>query len=119
MAILENLRTMDKRLRLMLTATALLLVPQIGQFIAIRDLNFTGRESPLAVLFMVIGIFIVPTSFILTLAILFIVRKVWRSHERLCLLGVLNIVLISSITWFFFSQCSWAAVFGLVLHGCR
>jgi hypothetical protein len=119
MSLLENLRTMDRRLRLMLGATVLLLVPQIGQFIAIRDINFTGHESNLAVLFMVIGIFIVPTSLILTAAILFIVRKNWRSQQRLCILGLVNLLLIGSITWFFLGQCSWASVFGLVLRSCR
>lgn len=119
MTVLETLRTMDRRLRVMLIATALLLIPQIGEFVSIRDINTNGKQSALALLFMFAGVFIVPTSLILTAAILFTVKKSWREHQRLFILGIINILIIISVTWFFVGQCSWATVFGLALRSCH
>jgi uncharacterized membrane protein YozB (DUF420 family) len=110
---------MDGRLRVMVLATALLVVPQIGQFAAIRDINLNGHESNLTLLFMVAAIFLVPTSLILTIAIAATVRKSWREHQNLLILGAVNLVLCLSITWFFFSQCGWATVFGIALRSCH
>jgi hypothetical protein len=110
---------MDKRLRLMLVATTLLLITQIGQFVAIRDLNTSGHESPLAVLFSLVGIFFVPTSFILTGVIAYSVMNSWRSHQRLLILALVNLLIIASVTWFFADQCSWSAIFGVSLRTCR
>src|ERR1035437_1428167 len=98
MNLIARVRAMDRRLRVMLIATALLIVPQIGQFIAIRDINTSGHESTVAVLFMFATIFFVPTSLILTVAIIATIRRSWRSHERLALLGAINLLLVLSVT---------------------
>jgi hypothetical protein len=117
MTFIESIRHMDKRLRVMLIATALLIVPQIGQFAAIRDLNLSGHESNLAVLFMMAGIFIIPTSFILTVALLATLKRGQR--KDLILLGLLNVIISISLTWFFVSPCAWATVVGMYLHTCH
>jgi predicted permease len=115
----DRVRTMDKRLRLMLIATALLLVPGIGQFVALRDLAVDQQLSNLAIFFIFTAIFIVPTSLILTGAILYVIRKDWRRHEKLAILGVLNLLLILNVTWFFIHACSWGAVFGVTIPTCK
>jgi hypothetical protein len=113
-----RIRAMDKRLRVMLIATALLIIPQIGQFLTIRDLNTSGQESGLALFFMFAGIIVIPTSAILTGAILAVIRKQWRRHERLVILGVINSLIILNLAWFLVDQCSWSQVFGLTLKVC-
>src|SRR4051812_22153624 len=89
LTLVQRVRAMDKRLRVMLIATALLFIPQIGQFLAIRDINTAGHISGLALVFMFAGIFIIPTSAILTGAIMYVHRKDWRKHERIMILGVI------------------------------
>lgn len=118
MSLIESIRIMDRRLRLMLLSTALLLVSQIGQFAAIRDINTTGHESSLTILFALAALFFVPTSLILSGVIMYIVREQWREHERLMILGVLNFIIALNLTWFFIHQCSWSQVFGLTLKSC-
>ncbi|MDF2461475.1 MAG: hypothetical protein K0S68_878 [Candidatus Saccharibacteria bacterium] len=115
----EHVRTMDKRLRMMLIATALLLVPGIGQFVALRDLAVDQELSVLAFFFIFSAIFIVPTSLILTAVILYLIRKDWRRHEKLAILGVLNLLLILNVTWFFINACSWGLVFGVAIPSCK
>jgi hypothetical protein len=119
MTFIDSVRHMDKRLRVMLIATALLIVPQIGQFASIRDINLTGHESGLDLLFMFAALFMLPTSVILSGAIMYTFRKAWREHQNLMILGAINVVISISLTWFFVSSCSWAFVFGLNLHGCH
>jgi predicted permease len=119
MSFTDTIRTMDKRLRLMLLATVLLIVPTIGQFITIRDLNTAGQASPLALLFSMLAVFIIPTSAILTGVILYLIRANWRHHERLAILGVLNLIIMLNLLWFFFAQCSWSQVFGISLKVCQ
>jgi hypothetical protein len=119
MNLTATVRTMDKRLRTMLLSTALLLVPGIGQFVALHDLATQGKLSGLAVLFAITAIFFVPTSLILTTAIIAVVRKDWRRHEKLVILGGLNALLAINITWFFIHACSWAQVFGMTIQSCR
>jgi len=119
MSLTETFRTMEKRLRLMLLSTALLLVPQIGQFITVRDLNTAGRPSDLAVLFQVVGLFLIPTSLIFTGVIMYTNRAKWREHERLMILGVLNLIIILNLAWFFIAPCMWSQVFGLALKSCH
>jgi hypothetical protein len=119
MVLIDSVRRMNKRLRVMLIATALLIVPQIGQFAAIRDLNLTGHESNLAILFQMASVFFLPTSIILSGAILATIRKNWREHQNLVILGLVNIVISINLIWFFVSACSWAMVFGLYLHTCH
>jgi hypothetical protein len=119
MNFLHHLRTMNKRLRLMLLATVLLLAPGIGQFVTIHDLNTIGHASQLALLFAVAGLFLIPTSLILTGVITFTTRREWRQHERLMILGALNALIAANLIWFFFGPCSWAQIFGLALQTCR
>lgn len=119
MSFLEKIRTMDKRLRVTLIATGLLVVPGIGQFVALSDLSHTGREGDLAIFFMFAAIFIVPTAVILTIAVLAGIRKTIREHEKLALLGALNLLIALNITWFFIHACSWAAAAGILLQTCR
>ena len=119
MTLIEHIRTMDGRLRVMLIATALLVVPQIGQFAAIRDININGHESNLTLLFMVAAVFLVPTSLILTSVIAATAGKSWREHKNLLILGSVNLIISLSIIWFFFGQCSWADVFGIAIRSCR
>jgi hypothetical protein len=119
MSFSSAVRTMDKRLRTMLLSTVLLIVPTIGQAVALRDLATSGKLSGLAVLFEVVTIFFVPTSLILTGAIIMVVRKNYRQNERLVILGGLNILLAINIIWFFINACSWAQVFGIVIQSCR
>jgi hypothetical protein len=112
-------RLKSRQLRIMLLATALLLIPGIGQFVAIHDINTSGRLSDLAILFKIAGIFIIPTSIILSVAIIMAVRHWWRSHEAIITLGVINILIALNLTWFFIHACSWSQVFGLTLKACR
>lgn len=119
MSFIERVRTMDKRLRVTLVATALLCVPQIGQFVAIRGLNVDHRQSAIALLLAMAGIFIIPTSLILTLAVAYSYRKTWRSEQTIMLLAALNLLLALSLAWFAVDQCSWSRVFGMSLYGCR
>jgi hypothetical protein len=118
MNLAATFRTMDKRLRTMLIATALLVVPQVGQFVAIRDLNTAGHMSDLALLFMIVAIAVIPTSLILTGAIVAVVRRQLREHERLVILGAINTLIALNLIWFFVDQCGWSRVFGLTLRVC-
>jgi hypothetical protein len=113
------IRTMDRRLRLMLISTALLIIPIIGQFVAIGSINKTGHESNLAVFFMFAAIFIVPTSLIFSAAIVAVVRRQWREHLLLLTLATVNLLIIVNVTWFFIDQCSWTQAFGLALRTCH
>ena len=119
MTLVNNIRTMDRRLRIMLVATALLVVPQIGQFSSIRDINFHGHDSNLTLLFMFLTVFLVPTSLILTGVLLATIRHTWREHQNLLILGAVNLLICASLVWFFFGQCSWSAVFGIALKSCH
>jgi hypothetical protein len=112
-------RLAARQLRVMLLATGLLLVPQVGQFVAVRDYNTVGHMGAAALLFAMAGVFIVPTSLILTVAIIWAVYHWWRSHERLIVLGVLNLIIILNLVWFFIAPCTWSQVFGLALKICR
>ena len=118
-SFIERVRTMDKRLRLMVIATLLLLIPGIGQFIALHDLATTKQLSPLALLFAFSALAIIPTSLILTGAILYLIRRHWGRHEKLAILGLLNLLLVVNLTWFFVHACSWGMVFGVNLTACR
>lgn len=102
MNLITRVRTMDKQLRMMLIATFLLLLPQIGQFIAIADVTKSGRPGALAIFFEFAAIFIVPTSLILTAAIVYGLRRQWRSHIGIMLLGLLNFIIAANIIWFIF-----------------
>jgi hypothetical protein len=118
MTILDRFRTMDRRLRVMLIATALLIVPQIGQFVTIRDLNTAGRESGLAILLSFTALFIVPTSLILSGTVTAVVRRHWRSYQNLLILAAVNVLIALNLTWFFANPCSWSHIFGISLQAC-
>jgi Ni/Fe-hydrogenase subunit HybB-like protein len=114
-------RIKDPKLRITLIATALLIVPQVGQFVTMHDLNTTGHNSGISILFMMALVFLVPTSIILSGTVIYITRKAWRTSEnrRVVALAALNIVLALSIVWFFFSPCSWAEAFALTMKACK
>ncbi|MDB5178258.1 MAG: hypothetical protein JWN01_201 [Patescibacteria group bacterium] len=119
MTFLNRLRALDKRLRVMLIATGMLIVPQLGQFLAIRDLNTTGHEGTIAFFFLVVGVFTIPTSLIVSSSIIYVARKHIREQERVVLLGALNLLIILNLVWFFVHQCSWSQVFGIALRTCH
>jgi putative Mn2+ efflux pump MntP len=118
MGFIATVRTMDKRLRLMLLSTALLLVPGIGQFVHIRDLNTAGRASDLALVFAFAVIFIIPTTLIFSGVIIATIHRHWRRHQRLAILGALNIFIGLNLIWFFLHACSWAHIFGINIRTC-
>jgi hypothetical protein len=109
---------MDKRLRVVLIATGILIIPQIGLFMAVRDLNTSGHTSPLAFLFLIIGVFTVPTSVILSGAIVASVWRKWREHQPIVMLGVVNTLIALNIIVFVANQCVWAAVFNVGIKSC-
>jgi hypothetical protein len=119
MSFVSSVRNLEKNLRVVLIATALLIVPQIGQFIAIASINSTGHMSDLAIFFEFAAVLVVPTSVILTGVILALLRQNWREHERIFILGFINLLIALNLTWFFVDQCSWSQVFGLALRGCH
>lgn len=119
MTIISFARNLDKRLRLLVISTGLLLLPQIGQFISLADLAKGHRVSDLAIFFQFAAIFIVPTSLILTGAVLYTYRQTWRDHRPALLLGAMNLLLAINITWFLIEPCSWATAVGLGLTACR
>ncbi len=119
MPFIERVRTMNKRLRLMLLATALLFVPQVGQFVSIRSLNVSHQQSAIGLLLALVGIFIIPTSLILSLAILYSYRATLKTQQPIVLLGVLNILIALSLAWFTVGQCSWSQAVGIGLYGCK
>jgi hypothetical protein len=120
MNLLALFRQAQPRLRVTVIATLLLIVPQIGQFLTMRDINSAvGHSAGLAILFDMVMVFFLPTSVILSGVILFTARKNWRAERRLVALASLNLILAASITLFFVSPCGWAHTFALTLRGCR
>jgi hypothetical protein len=118
MNLIARVRTMNKALRVMLISLALLMLCQIGQFMSISDINRAGHEGDLAIFFLFAAIFIVPTSLILTSAILWGARGTWRQQRPIMLLGAINILIALNITWFFVHQCSWSQAVGIALRSC-
>lgn len=118
-SLTATIRTMDKRLRLLLLATGLLIVPTIGQFSLIRDLNTGDTSSALTLLLNLSGVFFIPTSAILAGVILYLIRTDWRQYERLAILGAVNIIIILNLIWFDFAMCSWSQVFGITIKTCQ
>lgn len=110
---------MDKRLRATLIATALLIAPGIGQFVALHDLATSGQLSAVAFLFELTSIFFIPTSLIVSAAVFMVARKNWRQNEKLIILCGINVLIALNLIWFIFYPCTWAQVFGLVLKACH
>ena len=119
MGIISQFRSMDKRLRVLIIATGLPFLPQIGQFISLAALAKGDAPSDLAVFFQFAAIFIVPTSLILTAAVLYSHRQTWREQRPEMLLGAMNALLAINIIWYFIEPCSWAQAVGLGLKACR
>jgi hypothetical protein len=107
-----------RQLRFLLISTGLLLLCTVGQVIAIHDLNSSGKLSGLALIFKFASIFLVPTAVILTGAIMLVLRRTWRKHERIMILGLINLLIALNLVWFFVSSCTWSQVFGLALRSC-
>lgn len=112
-------RLATRQLRMMLAATGLLLVPQLGQFLAVHDINTAGHVSDLTLLFQLTSLFFIPTSLILTGAIAWAVRHWWRNHEPLIILAGINTLIAVNLILFFINPCFWSQVFGLALKGCH
>ena len=104
---------------MMIAATVLLLVPQLGQFLAVHDINTAGHVSDLTLLFQLTSLFFIPTSLILTGAIVWAVRRWWRNHEPLMILAGINTLIAINLILFFINPCFWSQVFGLALKGCH
>ena len=112
-------RLSTRQLRMMIAATVLLLVPQLGQFLAVHDINTAGHVSDLTLLFQLTSLFFIPTSLILTGAIVWAVRHWWRNHEPLMILAGINTLIAINLILFFINPCFWSQVFGLALKGCH
>ena len=113
-----NLRTMDKRLRLALLGTLLLVLLQAGEFLIVAERNHGTDTAMLAFTFSFVSLFFIPTSLILTGVVLYLVRHQHQEQKPLFLLGLVNVVLALQLAWFAVHPCSWAAIFGLRLAGC-
>lgn len=113
-------RPLPRRLlRLMLIATGLAVVSLLGQLLAIHGLGTKGQISSVAVLLEMAGIFFIPTSVILTAAIVWSVRKSWRNHLLLLAIASLNLLIALNFAWFLVGNCSWAHTFGIYLENCQ
>jgi len=109
---------MDKRLRLVLLGTFLLVMLQAGQLLIVAERNLGNAETISSFTFAFVCLFFIPTSLILTGTVMWLLRGVRQEHKPLFLLGVINILLAVQLSWFAVNPCSWAAVFGLRLSGC-
>ncbi len=116
--MITKLRTMDKRLRLALIGTVLLIVLQAGEFLIIAERNQGSDTAMISFTFSFVSLFFIPTSLILTGAVLYLVRHQRNESKPLFLLGLINVLLAVQLAWFAVHPCSWAAVFGLRLAGC-
>jgi hypothetical protein len=108
-----------RRLRLTLIATALAAVSLLGQILAIHGLSAKGQISSVALILEMAGIFFIPTSLILSAAIIWTARKSLRNQLPLLLLAAINIVIALNFAWFIVGNCSWAHTFGIVLESCQ
>lgn len=113
-----RIRTMDKRLRVLAIATAILTIPLLGQILSIANINASGHEGDLAVFFIFLGIFTVPTSLILTSAVFSGIRHHWRTHALMSALSAINTLVALNLIWFFAAPCSWSHALGIALTTC-
>ena len=90
--------------RAMLTASALAMVSLVGQFLAARDLKASGHATSIALVLEMAGIFFVPTSVIISGAIVWSFRRTWRQHLLFYLLASLNLAIGFSFAWFIFAN---------------
>jgi len=109
---------MDKRLRLVLLGTFLLALLQGGELFIIAERNFGTATSNAAFTFAFVCLFFIPTSLILTGAVMWVQRSARQEHKLLYLLGIVNILLAVQLSWFAVHPCSWGMVLGLRLSGC-
>ena len=109
---------MDKRLRLVLLGTFLLVMLQFGQLFIIAERNLGTTTSISSFTFAFVCLFFVPTSLILTGTVMWLLRHAGQHHRPLFLLGAVNLLLAVQLSWFAVHPCSWSMVLGLRLSGC-
>jgi len=109
---------MDKRLRLVLLGTFLLVMLQAGQLFIIAERNLGNATSTFSFTFAFVCLFFIPTSLILTGAVMWLLRGVRQEHKPLFMLGIINIALAVQLGWFAGHPCSWGLILGLHLSGC-
>jgi hypothetical protein len=88
----------------MFTASALAAVTLVGQLLAAHDLAGKGRVSTVAFLIEMAGIFFIPTSVILSAAIVWAVHKSWRRHLPFLVLAAINFAIALNFAWFIVSH---------------
>ena len=108
----------DKRLRLVLIATALLLLLQGAQILIVAQRNLGDSTTNQGFTFAFACLFLIPTSLILTGTVLWLLRRERSDFKPLFLLGAVNVLLAVQLGWFAVHPCSWAAGLGLRLAGC-
>ena len=118
MKLISRLGTMDRRLRLVLLGTFLLMLLQVGQLIIIAERNLGNATNIASFTFAFVCLFFIPTSLILTGSVMWLLRSVRQDHKPLFLLGAINILLAVQLSWFAVHPCSWGTVLGLHLNGC-
>ena len=131
---LESAPRLKPRLRVMLIASASLVVLQAGQILAVLEKvavstlpNFTPRSAThfadaSGFLFVSAALFIIPSALILTLSVLLaggVQNKQSFSHSVwLRPLAAINLVIIINSSWYAVSPCLWGQALGLNLTGC-
>ena len=90
-------RALHKRTRIMLISTALLVIPVLGQILT----QSGSRDPALAFFFVFAGIFIVPTSVILSTAVGWSLRREWQAHKTVMVLCAISIITSLELLWFF------------------
>ena len=88
----------------MLTATGLAGVSFIGTLLAAHDLSSNGKVSTVAFLLEMAGIFFIPTSVLLSAAIVWAFHKSWRTHWPFLLLSAFNFAIALAFAWFIVSH---------------
>lgn len=118
MKLTSRLWAMDKRLRLVFLGTFLLMMLQAGQLFIIAERNLGNATSISSFTFAFVCLFFIPTSLILTGAVMWTLRSERQEHKPLFLLGVINGLLAVQLSWFAVHPCSWGMILGLHLSGC-
>jgi hypothetical protein len=68
---------------------------------------------------MMIGVFTIPTSLILSTAIFYVVRRHTHEQAPILLLAALNLLIVINLIWFTAHPCSWTHIFGVALRTCH
>jgi len=109
---------MDKRLRLVLLGTFLLMLLEAGQLFIIAERNLGNASDNASFTFAFVYLFFIPTSLILSGAVMWTLRNSRQEHKPLFLLGAINLLLAIQLGWFAIDPCSWGMILGLRLSGC-